>query len=134
MERETIVPEGYEAQLEQWGLAPAVRVGATVYCSGQLGFGADGALPADPEAQLVNAFEHVAKVLRGAGARLADVVELDLVPCRNLRAARCVRKSAGSIPREATTRADGCGGCFARTSRSSRRTESHRRDWIRELQ
>jgi enamine deaminase RidA (YjgF/YER057c/UK114 family) len=76
MERETIVPEGYEAQLEQWGLAPAVRVGATVYCSGQLGFGADGTLPADPEVQLVNAFEHVASVLRGAGATFADVVEL----------------------------------------------------------
>ena len=76
MERETIVPEGYEVQLEEWGLAPAVRVGATVYCSGQLGFGADGTLPADPVVQLVNAFEHVASVLRGAGATLADVVEL----------------------------------------------------------
>jgi enamine deaminase RidA (YjgF/YER057c/UK114 family) len=76
MERETIVPKGYEAQLEQWGLAPAVRVGQTVYCSGQIGFGADGKLPEDPEAQLVNAFEHIAAVLGEAGASFADVVEL----------------------------------------------------------
>lgn len=76
MARETIAPKGYEVQLEQWGLAPAVRVGDTVYCSGQLGIAADGTLPADPEAQLVNAFEHVGAVLAGAGATFADVVEL----------------------------------------------------------
>jgi enamine deaminase RidA (YjgF/YER057c/UK114 family) len=76
MQRETIVPKGYEAHVEQWGLAPAVRVGDTVYCSGQLGIDADGTVPANPEAQLVNAFEHVASVLKAAGATLADVVEL----------------------------------------------------------
>jgi len=76
MERETIVPKGYEVQMEQWGLAPAVRVGETVYCSGQLGIAADGTLPTDPEAQLVHAFEHVAAVLAAAGATFADVVEL----------------------------------------------------------
>ena len=76
MDRETIVPKGYEIQLEQWGLAPAVRVGDTVYCSGQLGIGADGVVPPEPEAQLVQAFEHLAAVLEAAGASFADVVEL----------------------------------------------------------
>ena len=76
MNRQTIVPEGYEVQLEQWGLAPAVRVGDTVYCSGQLSLGADGAPPSDPEAQFVAAFEHVGRVLEAAGASFADVVEL----------------------------------------------------------
>ncbi len=76
MERETIVPKGYEVHVEQWGLAPAVRVGDTVFCSGQLGIAADGTLPRDPEAQLVNAFEHVSTVLNEAGATFADVVEL----------------------------------------------------------
>ena len=76
MDRETIVPKGYEIQLEQWGLAPAVRVGDTVYCSGQLGIGSDGVLPPEPEAQLVQAFEHLTAVLEAAGASFADVVEL----------------------------------------------------------
>jgi enamine deaminase RidA (YjgF/YER057c/UK114 family) len=76
VESETIVPEGFEPHVEQWGLAPAVRVGDTVYCSGQLGIAADGSMPADPEAQLVNAFEHIATVLGEAGATFADVVEL----------------------------------------------------------
>lgn len=76
VESETIVSEGFEPHVEQWGLAPAVRVGNTVYCSGQLGIAADGSMPADPEAQLVNAFEHIATVLGEAGATFADVVEL----------------------------------------------------------
>ena len=77
MKRETIVPKGYEVQYEEWGLAPAVRVGDTLYCSGQLGIGADGSVSEDAEAQLVQAFEHVAAVLAGAGASFADVVELN---------------------------------------------------------
>jgi enamine deaminase RidA (YjgF/YER057c/UK114 family) len=76
MARETIVPKGYEAQVEQWGLAPAVRVGETVYCSGQLGIAADGTMPVDPEVQHTNAFEHIATVLHAAGASFSDVVEL----------------------------------------------------------
>ena len=75
-ERQTIIPKGYEVQHEEWGLAPAVRVGDTLYCSGQLGIGPDGALPPDPEAQLVQAFEHVKAVLEAAGACFEDVVEL----------------------------------------------------------
>jgi len=75
-ERQTIVPKGYEVQYEEWGLAPAVRVGDTLYCAGQLGIGPDGALPPDPEAQLVQAFEHVKAVLEAAGASFEDVVEL----------------------------------------------------------
>jgi enamine deaminase RidA (YjgF/YER057c/UK114 family) len=33
------VPEGYEVQHDEWGIAPAVRVADTIYCSGQLGIG-----------------------------------------------------------------------------------------------
>jgi enamine deaminase RidA (YjgF/YER057c/UK114 family) len=76
MDRQTIVPKGYEVQLEQWGLAPAVRVGDTVYCSGQLGIGPDGTLASDPEVQLSQAFEHLGTVLAAAGATFSDVVEL----------------------------------------------------------
>ena len=73
---ETIVPKGYELQYEAWKLAPAVRVGDTLHCSGQLGLGPDGSLPADAEAQFENAFRHVAAVLAAAGFEMGDVVEL----------------------------------------------------------
>lgn len=74
---ETVVPKGYEHQFDAWKLAPAVRAGDTLYCSGQLGIGADGALPADAEAQFENAFRHLAAVLAAAGFELGDVVALE---------------------------------------------------------
>jgi len=75
-ERVTVVPKGYEVQYDAWGLAPAVRVGDVLYCSGQLGIGADGALPASAEAQFENAFRHLGNVLAAAGMGFEDVVEL----------------------------------------------------------
>ena len=75
-ERVTVVPKGYEVQYDAWHLAPAVRVGDVLHCSGQLGIGEDGALPASAEAQFENAFRHLANVLAAAGFELADVVEL----------------------------------------------------------
>jgi enamine deaminase RidA (YjgF/YER057c/UK114 family) len=71
-----IVPNGYEAQYEEWGLSPAIRVGDTVYCSGQLGIGQDGKLPAGAAEQFENAFEAVRAVLEAAGASLSDIVEM----------------------------------------------------------
>jgi enamine deaminase RidA (YjgF/YER057c/UK114 family) len=76
MEVKTIVPSGMEVQLEEWKLAPGLRVGDMLYCSGQLGFGPDGALPTDMEAQITNAFEAVKSVLEAAGASFAEVVEM----------------------------------------------------------
>ena len=71
-----IVPKGMEVQVEEWKLAPGRRVGDSLYCSGQLGFGADGLLPDDMEAQITNAFEALKAVLEAAGASFADVVEM----------------------------------------------------------
>ncbi|TFG98504.1 MAG: RidA family protein [Myxococcales bacterium] len=76
LEVATVVPKGYEVQYETWKLAPAVRVGDTLHCSGQLGLGPDGALPADAESQFENAFRHVAAVLAAAGFEMGDLVEL----------------------------------------------------------
>jgi enamine deaminase RidA (YjgF/YER057c/UK114 family) len=74
--KQVIIPAGSEQQYETWGLAPAIRVGTTVYCSGQIGMAADGSIPEDAEAQLVIAFESLKSVLEAAGATLADIVEL----------------------------------------------------------
>ncbi len=74
--REAIIPKGMEVQYDGWGLAPGIRVGDTLYCSGQLGVGADGVVPRDAETQFTNAFEAVKAVLETAGASFANVVEM----------------------------------------------------------
>ncbi len=74
--REAIIPKGMEVQYDGWGLAPGIRVGETLYCSGQLGVGADGVVPRDAETQFTNAFEAVKAVLETAGASFANVVEM----------------------------------------------------------
>src|SRR3954453_22893004 len=51
----------------------AVRVGDTLYLSGQLGIGADGKLPDGIEAQTKQAMENVGAVLKRAGLGYEDV-------------------------------------------------------------
>jgi 2-iminobutanoate/2-iminopropanoate deaminase len=51
----------------------AVRIGDTLYLSGQLGIGADGKLPDGIEAQTKQALENVGAVLKRAGLRYEDV-------------------------------------------------------------
>jgi enamine deaminase RidA (YjgF/YER057c/UK114 family) len=52
-------------------------VGDTLYCSGQVGRDADLRVVEGAEAQFVQAFENVGKVLAAAGATFDDVVELE---------------------------------------------------------
>lgn len=58
------------------GYAPAVQVGATVYCAGQVGRTAELQVIADPEAQFVAAWENLRLVLAEAGCTFEDVVEM----------------------------------------------------------
>ena len=51
----------------------AVRVGDTLYLSGQLGLGADGKLPAGIEAQTKQALDNVGAILKRAGLGYSDV-------------------------------------------------------------
>lgn len=51
----------------------AVRVGDTLYLSGQLGIGADGKLPDGIEAQTKQALENVGTILKRAGLGYEDV-------------------------------------------------------------
>jgi enamine deaminase RidA (YjgF/YER057c/UK114 family) len=53
---------------------PAKRL---VFCSGQLGVGPDGAVPADVEGQAENCFENLRAILREAGLDLADIVRIN---------------------------------------------------------
>ena len=75
-ERKAIVPAGMEAVYEKIRYAPAVKVGNTIYVSGQIGRDAAMQLVAEREAQIVQAFENLKLVLETAGASMSDIVDL----------------------------------------------------------
>jgi len=74
--KDVVIPQGMENYYEQYHFAPAVKDGDRLYCSGVIGVGADGKVPADPETQFTQAFEMLKSVLTTAGASLTDVVEM----------------------------------------------------------
>jgi len=74
--KDVVIPKGMENYYEQYHFAPAVKDGDRLYCSGVIGVGADGKVPADPETQFTQAFEMLKSVLTTAGASLTDVVEM----------------------------------------------------------
>lgn len=75
-DREAIIPKGMEYVYDRIHYAPAVRVGNTVYVSGQIGRDANGQLVEGTEAQIVQAFENLKNVLAAAGAQMNDIVDL----------------------------------------------------------
>jgi enamine deaminase RidA (YjgF/YER057c/UK114 family) len=75
-ERKAIVPAGMEAVYKKIRYAPALKVGDTIYVSGQIGRDAAMQLVEGREAQIVQAFENLKLVLAAAGASLSDVVDL----------------------------------------------------------
>ncbi|HIH2745159.1 RidA family protein [Burkholderia aenigmatica] len=75
-DRKAIVPAGMEAVYEKIGYAPGLKVGDTLYVSGQIGRDAAMQLVEDREAQIVQAFENLKLVLEAAGASFNDVVDL----------------------------------------------------------
>lgn len=79
--RELIVPPGFEALVQRFHYAPAVRVGDTLYVSGQVGrrLDASGALVVveDKDAQIEQAFANLGAVLDHAGFTFGDIVELE---------------------------------------------------------
>ncbi|MEM7527999.1 MAG: RidA family protein [Pseudomonadota bacterium] len=77
MKRQVIIPEGMENIHETYHYAPGILIGDTLYLSGQVGRDADLKVVEGTEAQFVQAFENVGKVLAVAGATFADVVELE---------------------------------------------------------
>jgi enamine deaminase RidA (YjgF/YER057c/UK114 family) len=74
--RRSVIPDGMQDFYDQFHFSPAVRVGKTVYASGQVGAGPEGKLDPDPAVQISQAFENVRAVLERAGSGLEDVVEM----------------------------------------------------------
>jgi enamine deaminase RidA (YjgF/YER057c/UK114 family) len=75
-ERKAIIPAGMDAVYEKIRYAPAVKVGNTIYVSGQIGRDMTMQLVEGREAQMVQAFENLKLVLAAANASLSDVVDL----------------------------------------------------------
>lgn len=75
-EREIIIPPSMQPIVERAGYAPAVRVGKTIYCAGQVGRTAALDVIAEPEAQFVACWENLREVLAAAGCTFEDVVEM----------------------------------------------------------
>ncbi len=75
MTKETIIPANFH---QAGGYSHAIKVGNTVYVSGQMGIGEDNTLvPGGFEVQAKQALENLKRVLEAAGASFKDVVKLN---------------------------------------------------------
>jgi len=75
-DRELIVPPTMQRIVERAGYIPAVKVGATVFCAGQVGRTVDLDVIAEPEAQFVACWENLRVVLEAAECTFEDVVDM----------------------------------------------------------
>lgn len=75
-DRHIIVPDTMKLLAERAGYAPAVKVGTTLYCAGQVGRTADLQVIEDPEQQFLAAWENLRQVLAAGGCGFEDVVEM----------------------------------------------------------
>ena len=75
--RKVIIPLGMENIYDTYHYAPGIQVGNTLYLSGQVGRDENLQVVEGTEAQFVQAFENVKKVLDAAGATFDDVMELE---------------------------------------------------------
>ncbi|EPL6455019.1 MULTISPECIES: RidA family protein [Providencia] len=74
--RKQIIPKSMEKLAQRAGYAPAVLVGDTLYCAGQVGRTADLQVIDDPEAQFQACWENLRLVLNEAGFTFHDIVEM----------------------------------------------------------
>jgi enamine deaminase RidA (YjgF/YER057c/UK114 family) len=74
--REVIIPKGMEILYEKFHYCPGIKVGNTLYISGQVGRDEHLQVVKGTEAQFVQTFENVKKVLSAAGGTFDDVVEM----------------------------------------------------------
>lgn len=75
-DREIIIPDAMKSVVQRAGYAPAVNVGDTLYCAGQVGRTADLEVIRDPEQQFISAWENLARVLTAGGCSFEDVVDM----------------------------------------------------------
>jgi enamine deaminase RidA (YjgF/YER057c/UK114 family) len=77
MKKEIIIPEGMQGAYDHMHFAPAIKVGETIYVSGQAGIKGDGKVAETLEEQLHICFQKIKLILETAGSSLDDIVELE---------------------------------------------------------
>ena len=75
-DRKLIIPPTMQGIVERAGYAPAVMVGAIVFCAGQVGRTVDLKVITDPEEQFLACWENLRVVLRAADCTFEDVVDM----------------------------------------------------------
>jgi enamine deaminase RidA (YjgF/YER057c/UK114 family) len=75
-DRQLIVPSSMTLLAERAGYAPAVKVGSTVYCAGQVGRTDELEVILDPAQQFLKAWDNLRTVLAAAGCTFDDVVDM----------------------------------------------------------
>lgn len=74
--RQIIVPPAMQPIVDRAGYAPAVKVGNTLYCAGQIGRTANLEVIQDPRAQFIACWENLSQVLHAGGCTFEDVVDM----------------------------------------------------------
>jgi len=74
--RENVIPKGMENIHERFHYCPAVKAGDLLFIAGQVGRNENLEVIENTEAQFVQAFENLKKVLAASGATFDDVVEM----------------------------------------------------------
>lgn len=75
-DRNIIVPHAMQTIVDRAGYAPAVKVGQTLYCAGQVGRTTDLQVIEDPEEQFIAAWENLRSVLEAGGCGFEDIVDM----------------------------------------------------------
>lgn len=75
-DRQIIVPDSMKLLAERAGYAPAIKVGTTLYCAGQVGRTPGLVVIEDPEQQFFAAWENLRLVLQAGGCSFEDVVDM----------------------------------------------------------
>ncbi|GAB7530225.1 RidA family protein [Pseudomonas sp. 3A(2025)] len=75
-DRQIIVPDSMKLLAERAGYAPAIKVGTTLYCAGQVGRTPELHVIEDPEQQFFAAWENLRVVLQAGGCSFENVVDM----------------------------------------------------------
>ena len=76
MPMRAVTPSAFRSGAEQLKVSPGLISGNHMFLTGVTGSNADGRMPADPDAQIRNAFEKIGLVLGEAGLDFGAIAEM----------------------------------------------------------
>ena len=123
--RENVIPKGMENIHERFHYSPAVKAGGLLFVAGRVGRNEDLEVIENTEAQFVQAFENVKKVLAAAGATFDDVVEM-VTYQTDMRDLPLLMKVQRSLLHPGLSGVDGDRRNFARDARTQTGNQMHR--------